>query len=222
MLGASLVCSFAVWLALFGPRRYLTRLLGTSAFVGLRLRGSLRLAPLAGLRPVILIGDSRIEGIHPSSIESPGTLVTNAGISGSTAHQWRAMFGTFPTGERTSVFVVWAGINDLLYLQSTPRMVAAEMQRLVSCILAMRRSRVVVIEQIPVHVSPNSYDSMLNQSIAELNQQLGVLASRSPRIALMELHARLSTPGARALYSDGLHLNERGNALIARLVRAAL
>jgi lysophospholipase L1-like esterase len=216
----------SLWLALAAPARFPRRLLGTVAFSALRLRGSLVLAPLARKHPVVLVGDSRMESLGGSLAGVRNAWAINIGLAGTTARFWRDALASRQLHHTDATFVLWVGINDLLVLGHRPATVAQDLEIVARRILGTWDARaLIIVEQIPVRIEPESLNAEINRSVLALNRTFATLTTLSPRVVVLPLYARLCGADGRPLstyYADGIHLNERGNRLLANSLRPTL
>jgi lysophospholipase L1-like esterase len=226
LLAAVGVAAFAAglgWAVLFGAPNRLGRVIGYEATAVLRIQSAVRMAQLLGRRPVVLLGDSRVESLGRQAIGGADDFVINAGISGTTARFWRELLSAAETGG--AVYVVWIGINDLVNAGASHEAVLHDLRAIVSRLVQNGATQVLLVEQIPTTVEA-ARQASITAGILEINRGLLAMADSTAAVSTVALHARVQplqdgSPAA-SWYADGVHLNERGNALVRALLRAVL
>lgn len=220
------VAAFAAglgWAVLFGPRYYLGRVIGYEATAALRIKGAVRMAQVLGRRPVVLLGDSRIEALGREAIGRADDFVINAGISGTTARFWREALGASETDG--AVYIVWLGINDLMNAGTPHEIVLDDLRAIAQRLVQNGAKQVLWLEQIPTTVKA-ARQAAVTLGIVEINRGLLDLVRSSPVVSVLPLHARVQASQdagpAASWYADGVHLNERGSAQVRASLREVL
>jgi lysophospholipase L1-like esterase len=226
LLAAVSVAAFVAglgWAVLFGPARRLGQVIGYEATAELRIHSAVRMAHLLGQRPVLLLGDSRVESLGRAAIGGADDFVINAGITGTTARFWREVLSASDTGG--AVYIVWIGINDLINVRAAHETVVHDLRAIVARLVQNGATRVLLLEQIPVTVKA-ARQASITLGVLEINRALLALAVSAPTVSTLALHARVQPPqdgsAPASWYADGVHLNERGNAQVRALLREVL
>jgi len=164
----------------------------------------------------VLVGDS-ISLWFPADLLPPDQVWLNQGISGETTQGLLRRIDAFDRLNPNSIFVM-IGINDLLRGTSSDA-VLQEQKKLIKTLKKHHPHSLIVLQSILPHSAENATwegrDRLLklpNQSIAELNQDLEILAHEQ-NIYYLDLWPLFidSDYKLRAhLTTDGLHLNEKG------------
>ena len=144
--------------------------------------------------------------------------VANRGISGDTIAQARERVESIRALHPTTV-VVMLGINDLLVGRSVSSCVT-EYRALLSVLSATPSPRIVVQSVLPV----GAQVALAPQQIRQLNEQLRELCT-PPHCEFVDVWSAFADPTGSldsALSSDGVHLNGRGYARWAEVLRSVL
>jgi hypothetical protein len=195
----------------------------TRGFVPMRMLGHALGVPFGTRSDWVLLGDSRLSQLDDASWPQGLASPTNIALSGSAAVWWRALLLKWPplASSRARV-VLWLGVNDMLNWPRTAEQAADDVIALAE-LVAARVREVVVLDQIPVKLNAltDARNASLAAEIRAFNSRLFAARFASSRIRRVALFARFADANggpAPALYTDGLHPNARGHALIVRLV----
>jgi lysophospholipase L1-like esterase len=208
------------------PLRLVGRVVGIEAAMGLRVRSGLAAAALLGRRGLVMLGDSRFESLGIDWLQADDRMVVPAALAGATARGWNdalrcASFAATPT-----TLVVWLGVNDMVNERASGAETLRRLQAIVACAQQGAANRVLLLEQIPVRLSPAVENARIEQELRAINAGLDELAQRSDRVELLPLWSRFGGDGATAAcadcYDDGLHLNARGEAFLRGLLTTLL
>ena len=184
-----------------------------SAFVVVSALASLLAFALvaAATRPAVLfLGDSVTAGWGATDLAAafPAIVDPDALVDGEPGAPSGVFVGR---GWRAATAVVELGIND--YVLGVPvATYRANMERVLASVSA---DRVVVV--VPYEIGgrrAGTWDAYADALVA--------VAVTDPRVRIVDLRAAFGQPGTGLLDPDLIHPNDRGHALIARLVGAAV
>jgi lysophospholipase L1-like esterase len=203
---------------------------------------------LRGARRIVCLGDSITEqgdapngyvDIIRNALLERDIEVISAGIGGHRSSDMRARFTRDVLRHRPDLVAISCGINDVWHGFDAfhpdgggPRAISlpAFRQNVQAMVEAAQGERVmaVVLSTTVLHEEANSKGNLLLRDYnAVLEHIAGVTDSRfiplqQPFLDVIAAH-RHETGGNRlVLTTDGVHLNERGNALMAKLVLEGL
>lgn len=155
---------------------------------------------------IVLLGDSHFENL-PTCELFPSARIRNRGMSGQTTAEALASCGTI-LRSRPARVIILLGANDVL------RSIGLDSQmRSLSALIDSLNTH--EIETALVTVPPN-IDPRLQTRIDERNQAMRLLAQER-ELTIIEMDPMLKRDGVLdpSLTFDGLHLNARGNRILA-------
>lgn len=220
LAGGVLLVGASPWVGLHLPMRWSARLVGLEAAAGLRLRSGLCAARMLARRPIVLLGDSRLEALGAGGSEVRGRVVVPATLPGSTARFWAATVRTTALEAAPATYVVWLGVNDLLHDRADAGTVLSSLRAITDRALQAQESSVVVLEQIPVRLPNAGEAARIDRASQAVNQGLVRIARTRSRVTVVPLFERFAACGE--CYADALHPSARGEREIGRLLAAAV
>jgi lysophospholipase L1-like esterase len=166
--------------------------------------------------PILFVGSSSIR-LWNTAQSFPSLEVVNRGFGGSTLPDLIAAVNRLVVRYDPRVVVIYAGDNDLAFGVGVQQVVA-DFRKLVQKIeAALPRTRIVFISIKPSPARWNIIDKA-----REANRGLQAIVAADPRLAYVDVEpVMLGADGKprKDLYvEDGLHMNELGEQLWARLV----
>lgn len=159
---------------------------------------------------VILLGDSRMEGLVASAI---ATNAVNFGVGGDTVLDVLARAENYQCAREASAIVIQAGVNDLFETGSHGPVV----ERLVKLVQAMPQDvPVFVCEVIPVANGLKVKPEMVEALNLQIRHTFGSMAINMDSLAINGV--------IRAEFNcgDGLHLNAEGNRKAQQVIARSL
>lgn len=169
---------------------------------------------------IVFVGSSSIRLWNlPKSF--PDLPVTNRGFGGSQLADSVQFAERIVLPYRPKVVVVYAGDNDLASGKS-PEQVAADFRALVEKVRkALPKTRVVYIA-----IKPSLARWKLIETIRKANDLISESSKKDSRVILVDVEKEMlgadGRPRPELFKPDGLHLNDEGYAVWARLVRPHL
>jgi len=193
--------------------------------------------PIGGNRPntYLAFGDSLSEGVGSSDgsgyrsrlqallREHFGEASVRAsGVEGSDSHRGARRVKRVLAQERPAYTLVLYGTNDWNEDGVVDTVTLNSLRRIVGEVKAAR-SLPLLATLIPTHVGTDPRASLeRNRWVERINERIATLA-RQEGALLVDLHRAFATAAEPArLYSDGLHPNDAGYALIAQVFFEAL
>lgn len=167
-------------------------------------RRSSQFAELGANRPLVFLGDSRIEGAEWSELFQRSDI-SNRGISGdTTAGMLRRLTTSMPN--EATLCVLQAGVNDLELGVPVDRVVS-NYEQIMRYVIDQRHCRAVVTSILRV----DKNRAALNARVNDCNQRLAQLTTRAGADWL-DLNLLLAPDGflAPEFTNDGAHLNGKG------------
>jgi lysophospholipase L1-like esterase len=163
-------------------------------------------------RKLLLLGDSRIELLECAQYFA-GWATLNLGVGGMTSDR----LAEFVVSRRDALMsfdaiVLWIGVNDIFRRRS----VADASNDILSILRELGRltTPIAILEQI--HVLTSEHQVRLERANLELMKLNGTLTDAlvDDRITIIKPFESIPIDAQSPLYSDGLHLSDRGNKVI--------
>ncbi len=188
-----------------------------------------QLKPAAiGERRIVFFGDS-ITDMWPLEKYFPGKRFVNRGIGGQTTAQMLVRFRQDVVNLRPAAVVILAGTNDIAGNTGPMTLDDIEANLTSMAELAQRYNiRVVFSSVLPVHNYTSKYAFLFEQrppeKIRDLNRWLKEYCAANGHLYLDYFSAMVDEKGllSKGLSIDGLHPNEAGYAIMARLANGAI
>lgn len=176
----------------------------------------------SSLTRILFFGDSRASA-WPAPSALPNVQFANRGVGGHTSAQCLGRFAKHVEGSQADILIIQMGINDLKTIPLFPDQKSAIQETCLRNIQQqLRKSRqlgmkVVLSTIFPVGDIPTArrlvWSADVDQSVADINQQLIAWAASDPGIVILESSQLLAGPDGHVLpdyQRDFLHLNSQG------------
>lgn len=169
-------------------------------------RATLVLAAIGKSRPIVFLGDSRVEEC-PWEEWLHRTDISNRGIGGDTT---QALLDRLPSDVPSDphTCMLQTGVNDLI-AGDRPEDVAERIQRIVAYLHNRKATLVILTSIIAAGQNQDALADHLNARITQTN----ALLRRIEGVTYVDLNARLTTKDGYLdpqLSNDGIHLNAAG------------
>jgi lysophospholipase L1-like esterase len=166
--------------------------------------------------PILFVGSSSIR-LWNTAQSFPSLDVVNRGFGGSTLPDLIAASNRLIIRYDPRVVVIYAGDNDLALGASAPQVVSGFRQLAKKIEAALPRTRIVFIS-----IKPSPARWSLIEKSREANRGLRAMVAADPRLAYVDVEPAMlggdGKPRKDLFVEDGLHMNEQGEQLWARLV----
>lgn len=157
-----------------------------------------------------------VGGWQPELKKLAKTPVYDFGNSGETTEQILARLPSVLQSTQASHLIIWAGTNDTIH--GTIGGAIKNLKKMIS--LAHSSGRIVVIATVPPLT--NSRHARAHPKVRQLNAHIRKLAHRSEGVILVDLFSKLDPDWAKLNSGDFIHLNTKGNKIVAREIWNAL
>jgi lysophospholipase L1-like esterase len=170
-----------------------------------------------------VIGDSIVQQMDLAALLGRSDVV-NRGIAGDLSVDMPKRL-KFLLGKKPKVLVIQGGINDIMSRIPVERIVKSKMEMIAFCekegIVPVLVQTLRVAKAGPAELQMNR--EAINAKVLELNTAMAAAAKES-RIKLVDVAEAASENGflRSGLTSDGIHLNQQGEALLAGAIGRAL
>ena len=179
-------------------------------------------AEYLGYDVILLIGDSRVEGLGQCDAGLPRTIVFNMGVSGSTVAQWRTFVEDlrvrFP---KAAIMVIWLGVNDFIY-DAAPAQVVARNLRHLAATLNSSGHHIFILDQVALDSKAAPLDDRVNVGSRELNALFEATPFTTATIIRISDMFKPGASNSTPLLSDGIHLTSRGNQQVRCRIATAI
>ena len=168
---------------------------------------------------VLLVGSSSIRLWKSAAEDFPGMPVINRGFGGSQVREVTAFADRIVLPYRPRVIVFYCGTNDVFDGGRTVSAVVTDTEGFIRKVhTALPATRVVYIS-----IAPNPARWRLKDAWLELNARMKAVAAADPRITYVDVWSAMldaaGQPRPELFVEDRLHMNERGYAIWARILR---
>lgn len=158
---------------------------------------------------IIFIGDSRFEEIKfPEKLKE--FRVVNLGVPGSNTQYWIDFFNNPFFISDDQKIVLWIGVNDFLMNRNAEYV----LDRTVKLITELHANQIIFLNQIKVE---GMNRTEINSEIGEFNKLLGNMS-----IEIIDADSAFRYASLEYIKSDGIHLTEKGNQAVIRLIKAEI
>jgi lysophospholipase L1-like esterase len=167
---------------------------------------------------VLLVGSSSMRLWKSAAEDFPGVPVLNRGFGGSQVHEVTAFADRIVIPYRPRVILFYCGSNDVFSGRTVSEAVA-DMEAFISRVhAALPATRVIYIS-----TAPNPARWQLKDAWIELNRRMQAYAATDPQVTFVDVWSAMldgsGEPRPELFVEDRLHMNERGYAIWARLLR---
>jgi lysophospholipase L1-like esterase len=168
---------------------------------------------------VLLVGSSSIRLWKSAAEDFPGMPVINRGFGGSQVREVTAFADRIVLPYRPRVIVFYCGTNDVFDGGRPVSAVVTDTEGFIRKVhTALPATRVVYIS-----IAPNPARWRLKDAWLELNARMKAFAATDPRVAFVDVWSAMldaaGQPRPELFVEDRLHMNERGYAIWARILR---
>jgi lysophospholipase L1-like esterase len=170
--------------------------------------------------PILFVGSSTIR-MWKVKESFPGLPVLNRGFGGSEIHDVVIYFNRIVARYHPSTIVFYSGDNDL-WAGKTPAQVERDMQQFID----LTRQKTPDAKLIVIAIKPSIARWRLIDQIRETNQQIRQMVESDPKGVFINVESQLlgenEKPRPELFRADGLHLNDKGYAILNDAVRPYL
>jgi lysophospholipase L1-like esterase len=167
---------------------------------------------------VLLVGSSSVRLWKSAAEDFRGLPVLNRGFGGSQVREVTAFADRIVLPYRPRVILFYCGTNDVFGGRPVSAVVADTEAFIRKVSAALPATRVIYIS-----IAPNPARWRLKGAWLELNERMKAFAASDPRVTFVDVWSAMldaaGQPRPELFVEDRLHMNERGYAIWARLLR---
>jgi lysophospholipase L1-like esterase len=167
---------------------------------------------------VLLVGSSSMRFWTSAAEDFPGLPVLNRGFGGSQVREVTAFADRIVIPYRPRVILFYCGTNDVFGGRAVSAVVTDTEAFIRKVQAALPATRVIYIS-----VAPNPARWRLKDAWLELNARMKAFAATDPRVTFVDVWSAMldaaGQPRPELFVEDRLHMNDRGYAIWARLLR---
>jgi lysophospholipase L1-like esterase len=167
---------------------------------------------------VLLVGSSSMRFWKSAAEDFPGLPVLNRGFGGSQVREVTAFADRIVIPYRPRVILFYCGANDVFGGRPVSAVVTDTEVFIRKVHAALPATRVIYIS-----IAPNPARWHLKSAWLELNALMKAFAATEPRVTFVDVWSAMldaaGQPRPELFVEDRLHMNERGYAIWARLLR---
>jgi lysophospholipase L1-like esterase len=167
---------------------------------------------------VLLVGSSSMRLWKSAAEDLPGLPVLNRGFGGSQVREVTAFADRIVVPYRPRVILFYCGSNDVFGGRTVSAVVTDTEAFIRKVHAALPATRVIYIS-----IAPNPARWHLKDAWLELNARMNAFAATDPRVTFVDVWSAMldaaGQPRPELFVEDRLHMNERGYAIWARLLR---
>jgi lysophospholipase L1-like esterase len=167
---------------------------------------------------VLLVGSSSMRLWKSAAEDFPGLPVLNRGFGGSQVREVTAFADRIVVPYRPRVILFYCGSNDVFGGRPAPAVVTDTETFIRKVHAVLPATRIIYIS-----IAPNPARWHLKDAWLELNTRMKAFAATDPRVTFVDVWSAMldaaGQPRPELFVEDRLHMNERGYAIWARLLR---
>jgi lysophospholipase L1-like esterase len=167
---------------------------------------------------LLLVGSSSIRLWTSAAEDFPRVPVINRGFGGSQVREVVAFADRIVIPYRPRVVLFYCGSNDVFSGRTVPEVVADTKAFIARVHAALPKARVIYIS-----TAPNPARWHLKDAWIDLNRRMEALAAADSRVTFVDVWPEMldwsGQPRPELFVEDRLHMNERGYAIWARILR---
>jgi lysophospholipase L1-like esterase len=167
---------------------------------------------------VLLVGSSSMRLWKSAAEDFRGLPVLNRGLGGSQVREVTAFADRIVLPYRPRVILFYCGTNDVFGGRPVSAVVADTEAFIRKVRAALPATRVIYIS-----IAPNPARWRLKDAWLELNARMNAFAATDPRVTFVDIWSAMldaaGQPRPELFVEDRLHMNERGYAIWARILR---
>ena len=167
---------------------------------------------------VLLVGSSSMRLWKSAQDDFPHVPVLNRGFGGSQVREVTAFADRIVTPYRPRVILFYCGSNDVFSGRTVSEVVADTRAFIATVHASLPATRVIYVS-----TAPNPARWHLKDAWIDLNRRMEAFAATDPRVTFVDVWSAMLDPSGQPrpelFVEDRLHMNERGYAIWARVLR---